>query len=93
MAAALSCTQLAGDEFTIILENISRAEDAAKVAGKMLAILSEPLPLPGFEITLTSSIGISLFPQDGDNAEDLLKSADTAMYRAKQAGKNNFKFA
>ena len=84
--------RLGGDEFTIVLPNLSRSEDAAIVAERIIASLVEPFDL-GKEVFLaTTSIGIAVFPTDGDNPEDLLKHADAAMYQAKQAGRNTYRF-
>jgi diguanylate cyclase (GGDEF)-like protein/PAS domain S-box-containing protein len=80
-----------GDEFIILLPDTD-AEGAAHVAKKLLDIVSKPFTLAAQRITLTSSIGIAEFPQDGDSFEQLAQSADAALYRAKQAGRNNFQF-
>ena len=84
--------RLGGDEFTIILPNISKAGDAAFVAQKILDTLAEPFLLSQQELHITSSIGISLYPNDGKNTQTLIKNADIAMYRAKDLGKNNYQF-
>jgi diguanylate cyclase (GGDEF)-like protein len=83
--------RMGGDEFTIISEDITKPEDAATVARKILDALSEPFALDGITLTVTASIGISLFPFDSDDPEVLLKYADMAMYRAKQM-RNSFWF-
>ncbi|MFZ3087204.1 MAG: EAL domain-containing protein [Methylotenera sp.] len=80
-----------GDEFVLLLPDTD-AEGAAHVAKKMLDIISRPFTFDAQRITLTSSIGIAEFPQDGDNFDQLAQSADAALYRAKQAGRNNFQF-
>ena len=80
-----------GDEFIIMMPNTD-AEGAAHVAKKILDIISRPFSFAEQRITLTSSIGIAEFPQDGDRFEQLAQSADAALYRAKQAGRNNFQF-
>lgn len=80
-----------GDEFIIMMPNTD-AEGAAHVAKKILETISRPFNFAEQRITLTSSIGIAEFPQDGDNFEQLAQSADAALYRAKQAGRNNFQF-
>lgn len=79
-----------GDEFTLILPQIQSAHDAAKIAKRIIRNLKAPFDCNGQELHITTSIGIALAPYDGENAETLLKNADTAMYRAKQQGKNNF---
>ena len=84
--------RLGGDEFLVKLPEIRRGEDAAKVAGRILHAMGEPCTLEGHEMTISTSIGISLFPQDGTDADTLLKNADTAMYAAKRSGKNEFQF-
>lgn len=82
--------RLGGDEFTLILENIAHAEDVPKVTQKILEIFAAPFQIQGHELFITASIGISLFPQDGEDPETLVKYADTAMYLAKEQGRNNF---
>ncbi len=84
--------RLGGDEFTIILPVINKAEDAAVVAQKILTTLAEPFLLMQQELHITSSIGISLYPDDGDDTQTLIKNADIAMYRAKELGKDNYQF-
>jgi diguanylate cyclase (GGDEF)-like protein/PAS domain S-box-containing protein len=80
-----------GDEFIMLLPDTD-AEGAAHVAKKLLDIVAKPFTFAEQRITLTSSIGIAEFPQDGDNFEQLTQSADAALYRAKQSGRNNFQF-
>jgi len=84
--------RLAGDEFTIIMEDVIFSEDASKLGHAILNMFAEPLRVDEHILYITSSIGISLYPQDADNEKDLLKYADTAMYRAKESGRNNFQF-
>lgn len=79
--------RLAGDEFTVILPEVAETEDAASVAGRIVATLAEPFDLAGKVIEVTTSIGISFFPNDGTDPAALVKNADAAMYQAKQAGK------
>ncbi len=81
-----------GDEFIVCLSGITSAADAARVAGRILAALEAPIQLNGPEVFTTASIGISLYPQDGDDPETLLKHADAAMYQAKASGRNNYHF-
>lgn len=78
-----------GDEFTALLLDID-PEGVNLVANRILESLSQPFILQGQEITITPSIGISLYPTDGEDVETLIKHADTAMYRAKEQGRNNF---
>jgi diguanylate cyclase (GGDEF)-like protein/PAS domain S-box-containing protein len=85
-------SRLGGDEFIVLLNEIVHAYDATVVARRILADLSKPFILGGNEVFVTASIGISLYPADGKEAETLLKNADIAMYSAKEHGKNNFQF-
>lgn len=84
--------RLGGDEFTVLLSEINEPNDAGIVAARLLSGMSQPILLSGHEITVTASIGIAVFPNDGQDAETLIKNADMAMYFAKREGKNNFKF-
>ncbi|NMG73990.1 EAL domain-containing protein [Aromatoleum diolicum] len=81
-----------GDEFVILLTEIECPHDAAHVANKVLAALTEAQHIGGHELHVTVSIGISVYPDDGTNAETLTQSADTAMYHAKANGRNSFQF-
>lgn len=85
-------SRLGGDEFTVLLSEIAHPEDVVVVAERMLAIIAEPLNLAEHEIQVTASIGISVFPCDGKDPDTLMKNADTAMYFAKEKGRNNFQF-
>lgn len=82
--------RLGGDEFVLLIDDIMRPEDVGKIAKKILETFRRPMLLKGNEFFITTSIGISLYPNDGKTAETLLKKADTAMYRAKEQGKNNY---
>jgi diguanylate cyclase (GGDEF)-like protein/PAS domain S-box-containing protein len=84
--------RISGDEFAVILGDLARPDDAALVAHKIIEQLGAPVSVRGQEVFVTASIGIATFPADGDNAEALLGAADAAMYRAKQAGRNQFQF-
>ncbi len=84
--------RLGGDEFTILLAEIQCMEDAARVARRILKALSQPVVLAGHEVVVTTSIGIAVFPDDGEEIDGLLMNADTAMYHAKEAGKNTYRF-
>jgi diguanylate cyclase (GGDEF)-like protein len=84
--------RMGGDEFTVLLENVKGPEEAAAVAARMIAALAEPVELKGHELTATVSIGIALYPKDDETGERLVKSADTAMYRAKELGRNRYAF-
>ena len=83
--------RLGGDEFVIVCPEADPTA-VRELAQRLLAQLARPYPLGPAELTVTASIGISLFPRDGGNFETLLKHADTAMYRAKAAGRNNLQF-
>ncbi|MFZ5628014.1 MAG: PAS domain S-box protein [Spirochaetota bacterium] len=85
--------RLGGDEFLILLEDLENPEQAALVARDLLANLSAPFKLAsGHEVYSGGSIGISLYPQDGDNAPDLIRNADAAMYLSKSEGRSTFRF-
>lgn len=79
-----------GDEFIVCLSGIARAEDAARVARRILSALNDPVRVNGREVYMTLSMGISLYPQDGQDVETLLKHADSAMYHAKGTGRNKY---
>ena len=81
-----------GDEFVILLEDGEFEADAALIADKVRAALSAPHSIDGSDLYITTSIGISIYPSDGRNADELLKNADTAMYCAKDRGKNSYQF-
>ncbi len=81
-----------GDEFVVLLPNIEHAEDAALSADKILAALTPPHRIGEHEFHISVSIGISIYPDDGQDTEILLKSADAAMYYAKENGRNAYKF-
>ena len=84
--------RLGGDEFTILLTALPQPEDAGRVARRILDSLAHPFSIEGHEIFISASIGISIFPSDGSTVEALLKNADTAMYHAKEQGRNNCQF-
>lgn len=84
--------RLGGDEFVILLDRLDRAEDASLVARKVLSTLQQPFTIANRELYIGVSIGISIFPQDGEDSDKLVRNADIAMYRAKQLGKNLFQF-
>jgi diguanylate cyclase (GGDEF)-like protein len=85
-------SRIGGDEFVILLSEIARAEDAATIATKMLLFLNAPHEIDGTDVDVDGSIGISIYPGDGGDAETLIKNADLAMYHAKGKGRNNFQF-
>jgi diguanylate cyclase (GGDEF)-like protein len=82
--------RLGGDEFAFLLPHVSGVEGALAVARRVLAAFADPIELAGQPVTVSPSIGISLFPQDGDDAESIVAGADAAMYRAKERGRNTF---
>ncbi|GAA0855046.1 two-component system response regulator [Aliiglaciecola litoralis] len=84
--------RLGGDEFTIVLSNVGSTDGVSVVAQRLINELSEPIKLEQYEVVVTPSIGISIYPHDGDNVETLIKNADAAMYFAKESGRGCFKF-
>ncbi|HEY0666474.1 MAG TPA: diguanylate cyclase [Gallionella sp.] len=82
--------RLAGDEFTVILPAIHHPDDASNVAEKFLECYASPLNIAEHELRVTASIGIVIYPDDGEDAESLLQHADTAMYRIKESGRNGY---
>ncbi|MBI5922242.1 MAG: diguanylate cyclase [Betaproteobacteria bacterium] len=85
--------RLGGDEFVVILPEIEAAKDALNVADKILHTLNQPFDIAGHDIHISASIGIALFPEHGSDEKLLLKSADAAMYRAKEGGRNRLVLA
>jgi predicted signal transduction protein with EAL and GGDEF domain len=81
-----------GDEFLVLLPDIERAQNAARFAAKILTAQAAPHRIDGQELHVTMSIGIGLYPDDGQDVETVIKSADTAMYHAKENGRNNYQF-
>ncbi|MEW5943768.1 MAG: EAL domain-containing protein [Pseudomonadota bacterium] len=81
-----------GDEFLIVLPDAKDMSDTAIVAQKIVEFMTEPFSINGLELSVSASIGISLYPQDGKDAETLIKNADAAMYHAKHKGRNNYQF-
>ncbi len=84
--------RLGGDEFTALIPNIAKPEDALLVAHRIRELMRRPFMLDGREVVLTASIGIAVYPDDGEDASSLLKHADTAMYHAKDKGRDNCQF-
>ena len=84
--------RLGGDEFVVMIDDISDQEQAATVAQKILDVAMKPVLIMSEECRVTASIGISIYPKDGDDEQMLMKNADVAMYFAKEEGKNNFQF-
>lgn len=81
-----------GDEFVLLLENLSNSSDAVVLAERALASCAKPFSIDGHELLVTASLGVSVYPEDGTDAETLLKNADTAMYRAKDRGTGTYQF-
>ena len=92
LSASEMAARLGGDEFTVVLSELDREEDAAIVAQRIAEKLAQPMNLGSHQVIVTPSIGIAIFPQDGDNMETLIKNADLAMYFAKRIGPNTFKY-
>ncbi len=86
-----SVARVGGDEFTVLLPDVARPEDTVEVAERILDVLRQPWVLNGHEFHISTSIGIAMYPNDGEDAESLLRNADTAMYRAKDGGRDNYK--
>lgn len=85
-------SRLGGDEFVVLLENVRSGQDAATVAEKIIQALEKVLVIGNYPLHISASIGISLYPEDGRDAETLMKHADAAMYKAKENGRNTFHF-
>lgn len=92
LRAGDTIARLGGDEFTVLLPNCARPEDAAIVVQKLIETFSEPVILGQRELYVTTSVGVSVFPGNGVDRETLLKYADLAMYRAKEMGRNKYRF-
>ncbi len=84
--------RLGGDEFVVLLGSINRADDAARVAERIAQVISQPYTINDTVVSVTTTIGISVFPMDGDDSETLMKHADVAMYHAKEQGRNGYQF-
>ena len=87
---AATVSRLGGDEFTVVIEAMHHMDHAAVIAQKIINIFEKPFHLQGCDVYVTASIGISIYPLDDDGIDELIKHADTAMYHAKQVGRNNF---
>lgn len=84
--------RVAGDEFMVVLADVVSENDVASWARRLLGVVAAPMPADGQEVVVTASLGVALFPKDGESAELLLKNADAAMYRAKELGRNSVQF-
>lgn len=85
-------SRLGGDEFVVVLSEIASSQDAALVAQKLLEAVNAPVSVGETQLNVSPSIGISLFPRDGETTDELIRHADSAMYHAKDSGRGNFKF-
>jgi predicted signal transduction protein with EAL and GGDEF domain/CHASE3 domain sensor protein len=92
MSMPVGLSRLGGDEFTILLTEMSTPENAGKVARRVLSALSKPFFLDRREVLVTASIGIAVFPSDGQDVLTLMRNADTAMYQAKDQGRNGWQY-
>jgi diguanylate cyclase (GGDEF)-like protein/PAS domain S-box-containing protein len=92
VGASDTLARLSGDEFAVVLNSIDSGTDAGLVAQKIIQVLAAPFEIEHHEAYVSASVGIALYPADGSTAEELLKNADTAMYRAKQQGRNGYQF-
>ena len=90
--AQTSVARLGGDEFTILLEDINNLKDIVRVADRLTKTICKPIIIDDQEIYTSTSVGIAIYPDDGDDVDILLKHADTAMYHAKSQGRNNYQF-
>jgi diguanylate cyclase (GGDEF)-like protein/PAS domain S-box-containing protein len=84
--------RLGGDEFVLLLTSVQKEEDVAQTMQRVLAAVAAPFVIEGWDYAVSCSIGVSLYPDDGRDPNDLLKQADSAMYKAKQSGRNNFQY-
>lgn len=87
-----TAARLGGDEFMIVLAEVAEANDCRLFAQKLMVSLSKPFQLDGHELYVTASIGIATYPHDGEDVETLIKNADAAMFRAKDLGRNGYRF-
>jgi diguanylate cyclase (GGDEF)-like protein/PAS domain S-box-containing protein len=85
--------RIGGDEFVVILSSLPEIAIAERIAGSLIQKISEPLSVESADVKVSASIGIALYPEHGDTAEDMIRSADKAMYQVKRQGKSNFGFA
>jgi diguanylate cyclase (GGDEF)-like protein/PAS domain S-box-containing protein len=92
LRAGDTVARLGGDEYAVILADMAQTQDAARVAQKIVDAFSEPLRVAEHELFVTVSIGVTLYPSDDTSVDNLLKNADTSMYRAKERGRNTYQF-
>src|SRR5206468_6292609 len=84
--------RIGGDEFVVVLPEVKRSSDVAQVAQKLIEQVSQPVTVENRELAVTCSVGIAVFPDDGRDAETLIRNADAAMYHAKELGRANYQF-
>jgi len=84
--------RMGGDEFMLMLPEMALGEDAAKVAAKILNAFQDPFVFEGYELRITTSIGIAIYPHDGEDSDTLVKNADIAMYCAKEQGRHKYQY-
>jgi diguanylate cyclase (GGDEF)-like protein len=84
--------RLGGDEFVVLFQGVHDVQNVATITEKLLACLTDPVTLNGLEVTVTASMGISIYPDDAANGQEMIRNADAAMYEAKGAGRNTFQF-
>jgi diguanylate cyclase (GGDEF)-like protein len=92
MRSSDTVARMGGDEFIGICARITSSSDAAVIAKKIIAVLARPLRIGELELIISVSVGISLYPLDGDDVETLMKKADAAMYKVKKSAKGGFRF-
>jgi diguanylate cyclase (GGDEF)-like protein len=85
-------SRIGGDEFVVVLQDIELRQEATAIAVRIIEGLALSMIIKGHELTMSSSIGIAIAPDDGEDVDSLLKNADMAMYRAKRLGRNNYQY-
>ncbi|MBF0273825.1 MAG: GGDEF domain-containing protein [Nitrospinae bacterium] len=85
--------RMGGDEFTVLMTLVKNNEDVVVVAEKLISVINNPITISHFECKVGASIGVSIFPDNGDTPEKVIKKADNALYEVKRAGKNNFRMS
>ncbi len=84
--------RLGGDEFTVFLSHLDNADETANVTQRIIDSISQPITVDGYEVSVTPSIGIAMYPENGTSVQELMKHADVAMYQAKEGGRRTFKY-
>jgi two-component system cell cycle response regulator len=85
--------RVGGDEFVIVLPELSNADHVAELVSKVIQAVSQPYSIQGGSISITASVGVSIYPTHGEEVETLMKSADLALYEAKHGGKNDYRIS